>query len=291
MERVRLESILCPTQHLFICLSCHGCLSNLTWKKTWSETRGCPWGLVPSFHLSISLSLSLSKITFRIFKSYARTTSSPRHTPQFPQNKWGSNQKEETPPRNLFLTWIQLMMNLCPRKIFCRTPLLELKALAQASPLPVNTDTQPHSTARCEQPHEDTSYKFKNVLKTSSQGGMTYFDSLLRQTRSFSFCWPQHACFEYFFETLNWYKPEVPTHTRISLYTCFKYLFLLFSSTAISLPKCASIILSRQFTSSLVLRISTQPFICFTRVTYSFPFSTPVFPSPLLLKEGQGWGN
>lgn len=47
-----------------------------------------------------------------------------------------------------FPTWMQLMMNLCPRKIFCKTPLLELKARAQASPLPVNTATQAHSSAR-----------------------------------------------------------------------------------------------------------------------------------------------
>lgn len=167
------------------------------------------------------------------------------------QSKW------RNPSKKPLLTWIQLMMNLCPRKIFCRTPLLELKALAQASPLPVNTDTQPHSTARCQQPHEDSSYKLKNVPKNQLPGGQDIF-WFSPQTNQLIFILLTPACLFWvvFFETLNWFKPEVPTHTRISLYTCFKYLFLLFSSTAISLPKHGSIILSRQFISSLVLRIS-----------------------------------
>lgn len=91
------------------------------------------------------------------------------------------------------------MMNLCPRKIFCRTPLLELKALAQASPLPVNTDTQPHSTARCEQLHEDSSCKFKNVPKTSSQGGMTYLILSSHKPDHFHFADPSMLVFSCIF--------------------------------------------------------------------------------------------
>lgn len=52
-------------------------------KKPQSQTRGCPWGLVLWFHLSLLLLLtSFSKITYRIFKSYPRPTSNPRHTEQ-----------------------------------------------------------------------------------------------------------------------------------------------------------------------------------------------------------------
>lgn len=79
---MRLESFLCPTQHQFICLSSHGCLSNLTWKNPNPRHGAGPWRLVPWFHLSLWLFTSFSKITYRIFKYYARTTSSPRHTEQ-----------------------------------------------------------------------------------------------------------------------------------------------------------------------------------------------------------------
>lgn len=64
-------------------------LSQFSWlliqpdlKNPRSQTRGCPWGLIPWFHLSLLLLTSFSKITYRIFKSYPRTTSNPRHTEQ-----------------------------------------------------------------------------------------------------------------------------------------------------------------------------------------------------------------
>lgn len=196
---MRLESIPCPTKHQFICLSSRGCLSNLTWKIPDPRHGAVPGDSFRGFTYQAFLKLH-TEYSSLILEQHPIQDTQNSQPHQFPQNKWGSNPKEEIPPWNPFLTWIQLMMNLCPRKIFCRTPLLELKALAQASPLPVNTDTQPHSTARCEQPREVSSCKFKNVPKTSSQGSMMYhFDFLLSQTRSFSFCWPQHAYFQLYF--------------------------------------------------------------------------------------------
>lgn len=87
------------------------------------------------------------------------------------------------------------MMNLCPRKIFCKTPLLELKARAQASPLPVNTATQAHSSARGRigAATKDSSCHFRNTPRSSSQRSTAILISPPPSMLLFSFPFQMHG--------------------------------------------------------------------------------------------------
>lgn len=181
-------------------------------KKTWSQTQGCPWGLIPSFHLLLLLT-SFSKITYRIFKSYAVTTSSPRHTEQSATPVPTKQMREQSKGRNPIKKPLSYLDTVDDE-------LVSSEDLLQDSTPGVESSCTGITTS-CEHWHNDTAEPdVSSHMRTAHTSSKMYLKPAPRgstftpQTNQIIFILLTPACFwVVFFETLYWFKPEVPTHT------------------------------------------------------------------------------
>lgn len=164
-------------------------------KKTRSQTQGCPWGLVPSFHLSLLLT-SFSKITYRIFKSYAVTTSNPRHTEQSATPVPTKQMREQSKGKNPTKKPLSYLDTVDDELVSSENLLQDSTPGIESSCTGITTSCEHwHTTTEHSQMWAATwghSFKFKNVPKTSTQGGIFWFSpqTNLRQKNHFHFADP-----------------------------------------------------------------------------------------------------
>lgn len=189
--------------------------------------------------------------------SYPRTTSNPWHTEQpatpVPTKQQGSNQKCKIPAKKPLSYLDAVDDKLVSSKDLLQDATLGIESSCTGittSCEHCNSTTQ-HSTWPDVSSHvrsvHASSTTYLKLLHKGGQHSIIRLDSLLITASSDHF----HCVFQ---------NTELPY-----AWSSYTFLSLIFSSTYISLPKHASIIPSRQFIASLVLRISTKAFRLFYR--------------------------